>query len=69
MVARAIQHHMVNTGDKPELMPLPKNVDKVVCYAVEPTLTRVKVYMADQGVRTWNIRLIEQKRQTDDDKS
>jgi hypothetical protein len=40
----------------------------VVCYAVEPTLTRVKVYMADQGVRTWNIRLIEQKRQTDDDK-
>jgi hypothetical protein len=51
MIASAVQHHLVNTGDPPDFLIV------------------IKVYTTDQNVRTWNLRLIEQKGRAHDDKS
>jgi hypothetical protein len=69
MIASAVQHHLVNTGDPPDFLPWPENVEKVVSYAVGADLIVIKVYTTDQNVRTWNLRLIEQKGRAHDDKS
>jgi hypothetical protein len=66
MLAVAIQHHFITGKEKPDLMPLPANVDTVVAYAVSPTRTRVKVYTDDEGVREFNISLVEMRRPSDD---
>jgi hypothetical protein len=57
-IAIAVQHHML-TEKRPELLPMPGNVDKVVCYAVGPLETRLKVYLDDDTVRTFTIKLSE----------
>jgi hypothetical protein len=62
MVARAVQHHLVSISqNRPDLLPAPPDVEQVVGFAIGPNLTRIKVYMEDKSVRSFDLKLTERK--------